>query len=149
MQCFVLATFISFVLLESSTCLFIDDAHQQVKLYTPHSDPGEPLFLTEYIESGDIQNVSAALSTCLQCVGTSFLIDLTLYISISNILLIMFIIFQARKLALVNHSDIDILSYAGYFTVNKTCRSNLFFWYFPAAENVDNAPVLLWLQGLL
>lgn len=33
--------------------------------------------------------------------------------------------------------------------MNKTCNSNLFFWYFPAASNVDEAPVLLWLQGNL
>lgn len=55
---------------------------------------------------------------------------------------------QARKLAFVNHSDITIPSYAGYFTVNKTHKSNLFFWYFPAAANVEKAPVLLWLQGI-
>lgn len=41
----------------------------------------------------------------------------------------------------------DIQSYSGYFTVNKEHNSNLFFWFFPAMVNPDNAPVLLWLQG--
>lgn len=40
-------------------------------------------------------------------------------------------------------------SYAGYFTVNKEYNSNLFFWFFPAEVNTDDAPVLLWLQGKL
>lgn len=38
-------------------------------------------------------------------------------------------------------------SYSGYLTVNKTCNSNMFFWFFPAQKNPDNAPVVLWLQG--
>lgn len=38
-------------------------------------------------------------------------------------------------------------SYAGYFTVNKTCNSNMFFWFFPAQKKSESAPVVLWLQG--
>ncbi|KAH6930251.1 hypothetical protein HPB50_012263 [Hyalomma asiaticum] len=41
----------------------------------------------------------------------------------------------------------DILSYSGYITVDKELDSNLFFWFFPAMENPENAPVSLWLQG--
>lgn len=40
-----------------------------------------------------------------------------------------------------------LTSYSGYFTVNKTYDSNLFFWYFPAKNDPKNAPVVLWLQG--
>ena len=40
---------------------------------------------------------------------------------------------EARRQALVHHEEMqDVESYAGYFTVNKTHNSNMFFWYFPA-----------------
>lgn len=39
-----------------------------------------------------------------------------------------------------------ITSYSGYFTVNKTCNSNIFFWFFPAQTKSESAPVILWLQ---
>ncbi|XP_006506682.1 probable serine carboxypeptidase CPVL isoform X4 [Mus musculus] len=38
-------------------------------------------------------------------------------------------------------------SYAGYITVNQTYNSNLFFWFFPARMQPEDAPVVLWLQG--
>ncbi|KAI2545335.1 carboxypeptidase vitellogenic like, partial [Homo sapiens] len=38
-------------------------------------------------------------------------------------------------------------SYAGFLTVNKTYNSNLFFWFFPAQIQPEDAPVVLWLQG--
>ncbi|KAJ8872308.1 hypothetical protein PR048_025912 [Dryococelus australis] len=41
----------------------------------------------------------------------------------------------------------DIPSYSGFFTVNTTYDSNLFFWFFPAEKDYENAPVILWLQG--
>ncbi|KAH6930252.1 hypothetical protein HPB50_012264 [Hyalomma asiaticum] len=41
----------------------------------------------------------------------------------------------------------DLLSYSGFITVNKELGSNLFFWFFPAQEDPENAPVSLWLQG--
>lgn len=47
----------------------------------------------------------------------------------------------------VNHPQINIPNHAGYFTVNKEHNSNLFFWFFPAKIDPDNAPVVLWLQG--
>lgn len=55
---------------------------------------------------------------------------------------------KARDLALVNHPNLWIESYAGYFTVNKQYNSNIFFWFFPAMKNPDDAPVLLWLEGI-
>merc|ERR1712142_990562 len=40
-----------------------------------------------------------------------------------------------------------IPSFAGFITVNELFQSNMFFWYFPAAYDFENAPVVLWLQG--
>ncbi|KAJ6640942.1 Vitellogenic carboxypeptidase [Pseudolycoriella hygida] len=55
-----------------------------------------------------------------------------------------------KSLSTVISADLLLLgvkSYSGYFTVNSTYNSNLFFWYFPAKNNAANAPVVLWLQG--
>ena len=53
-------------------------------------------------------------------------------------------------------SEVDSLhhyhrkSYSGYFTVNVTDNSNMFFWFFPAEiEEPADAPVILWLQGVV
>ncbi|XP_011266004.2 venom serine carboxypeptidase-like [Camponotus floridanus] len=55
---------------------------------------------------------------------------------------------EARTKALVQHKDMgNVISYSGYFTVNKKYNSNLFFWFFPAMNNPETAPVVLWLQG--
>ncbi|XP_076241218.1 venom serine carboxypeptidase [Calliopsis andreniformis] len=55
---------------------------------------------------------------------------------------------EARQKAAVQHKEMeDVSSYAGYFTVNKTYNSNMFFWFFPAVHNPKSAPVVLWLQG--
>eukprot|EP01102_Stenamoeba_stenopodia_P015073 TRINITY_DN5097_c0_g1_i4.p1 TRINITY_DN5097_c0_g1~~TRINITY_DN5097_c0_g1_i4.p1 ORF type:complete len:475 (-),score=126.43 TRINITY_DN5097_c0_g1_i4:44-1405(-) len=41
-----------------------------------------------------------------------------------------------------------VTSYSGYFTVNETTGSNMFFWYFPAQNtDISNPPLLMWLQG--
>ncbi|XP_062128401.1 venom serine carboxypeptidase-like [Drosophila sulfurigaster albostrigata] len=42
---------------------------------------------------------------------------------------------------------LNVKSYAGFLTVNNAYNSNLFFWYFPAEQQPENAPVVLWLQG--
>lgn len=53
-----------------------------------------------------------------------------------------------QSMASVNHSEFKgIPSFSGFFTVNETTNSNMFFWYFPAAVESDSAPVILWLQG--
>lgn len=39
---------------------------------------------------------------------------------------------KARKLSRVTNFT-SIESYSGYFTVNETYNSNMFFWFFPAA----------------
>lgn len=82
-----------------------------IKVSSPtRGDPGKPLFLTPYLESGRIQ--------------------------------------EARELSLVGPlPGYNVKSYSGYFTVNKTYNSNLFFWFFPAQVEPENAPLLLWLQG--
>ncbi|XP_055338559.1 probable serine carboxypeptidase CPVL isoform X2 [Paramacrobiotus metropolitanus] len=55
---------------------------------------------------------------------------------------------EAQQLARVRLPGTDIVSYSGYFTVNQSDSSNLFFWFFPAEVAVpEDAPVLLWLQG--
>ncbi|KAJ9586811.1 hypothetical protein L9F63_019597, partial [Diploptera punctata] len=56
---------------------------------------------------------------------------------------------EARSLSAVSGDPFpsDIPSYSGYLTVNKTYNSNLFFWYFPAENGYETAPLLLWLQG--
>ncbi|XP_048749568.2 probable serine carboxypeptidase CPVL isoform X2 [Ostrea edulis] len=55
---------------------------------------------------------------------------------------------MAQKLSRVGQLEgTNIESYAGFFTVNKTTNSNMFFWFFPAQTNPETQPVLLWLQG--
>ena len=39
---------------------------------------------------------------------------------------------EARNLSMVKCGYSDIVSYTGFFTVNKKYNSNLFFWYIPA-----------------
>lgn len=57
-------------------------------------------------------------------------------------------IVEAQSKAFVQIEDFrDVISYAGYFQVNKEFESNLFFWYFPSRSNVNIDPVVLWLQG--
>ena len=41
----------------------------------------------------------------------------------------------------------DRESYAGYVTVNASCGSNIFFWFFPAIDGNASAPLLMWLNG--
>nr|XP_016812290.2 probable serine carboxypeptidase CPVL isoform X4 [Pan troglodytes] len=55
---------------------------------------------------------------------------------------------KGRELSLVGpFPGLNMKSYAGYLTVNKTYNSNLFFWFFPAQIQPEDAPVVLWLQG--
>ncbi|XP_020848922.1 putative serine carboxypeptidase CPVL isoform X1 [Phascolarctos cinereus] len=55
---------------------------------------------------------------------------------------------EGKQLSLVGpFPGTNVKSYSGYLTVNETYNSNLFFWFFPAQENPNDAPVVLWLQG--
>ena len=38
-------------------------------------------------------------------------------------------------------------SYSGLLTVDPTNNGNMFFWFFPALESPETAPVVIWLQG--
>ena len=37
-------------------------------------------------------------------------------------------------------------SYSGLFTVDPPNNGNMFFWFFPALNNPETAPVVIWLQ---
>lgn len=56
---------------------------------------------------------------------------------------------EAKRLASVKNKEMNDIapSYAGYLTVNEKTNGNMFFWYFPAASDQSNAPLILWLQG--
>lgn len=56
---------------------------------------------------------------------------------------------KARELSKVKPliDSVNVQSFSGYFTVNKTYNSNLFFWFFPAEMKTDDAPLVIWLQG--
>ncbi|KAM3964764.1 venom serine carboxypeptidase [Aphomia sociella] len=56
---------------------------------------------------------------------------------------------EARNACAVDpHLFLGLKSYSGYFTVNKTYNSNLFFWYFPVEKKALNeTPWIVWLQG--
>ncbi|KAL4089658.1 hypothetical protein QTP88_024657 [Uroleucon formosanum] len=53
----------------------------------------------------------------------------------------------ACKVRLDNSTAAAVDSCAGYLTVDEALVSNLFFWFFPAANGSSGAPVVLWLQG--
>ena len=72
---------------------------------------------------------------------------------------------EARRLSEVHLEGVQIQSYSGFFTVNKTYNSNMFFWFFPPMVSVQNrlarylisgatqtgktrdVPVMFWLAG--
>ncbi|XP_008059156.1 probable serine carboxypeptidase CPVL, partial [Carlito syrichta] len=55
---------------------------------------------------------------------------------------------KGKELSLVSPlPGLSMKSYAGYITVNESYNSNLFFWFFPAQIQPEDAPVVLWLQG--
>jgi len=58
----------------------------------------------------------------------------------------------ARNMARVDSSLLqgapsDLESYSGFITADQANNGNMFFWFFPAAENPESAPVVIWLQG--
>ncbi|XP_072937061.1 venom serine carboxypeptidase-like [Epargyreus clarus] len=56
---------------------------------------------------------------------------------------------EARNASRVDRSlFLGFESYSGFFTVNKTYNSNVFFWYFPVINKpVNETPWIIWLQG--
>ncbi|KAK7574415.1 hypothetical protein V9T40_011606 [Parthenolecanium corni] len=54
----------------------------------------------------------------------------------------------ARELSNVEPFLKGIVSNSGFFTVNETYNSNIFFWFFrKEGKDWDSAPLVLWLQG--
>ncbi|KAJ3680274.1 hypothetical protein LUZ60_016552 [Juncus effusus] len=43
--------------------------------------------------------------------------------------------------------DVNFEQYAGYVTVNQSHGRALFYWFFEATHDVENKPLLLWLNG--
>ncbi|XP_076253677.1 venom serine carboxypeptidase-like [Rhynchophorus ferrugineus] len=57
---------------------------------------------------------------------------------------------EARQKAEVTYPELtknNLTSYSGYFTVDKTFNSNLFFWFFLSENNPSEDPLIVWLQG--
>ena len=54
---------------------------------------------------------------------------------------------QARNLALVTGLTPNIASYTGFFTIDRECDSNIFFWFFPSQQDYAKDPVTVWLNG--
>eukprot|EP01133_Synstelium_polycarpum_P012995 gene12995-15286_t len=44
-------------------------------------------------------------------------------------------------------NDVTPFSYSGFFNVNETFDSNLFYWFFEAQNGNKQAPIMIWLQG--
>ena len=53
----------------------------------------------------------------------------------------------ASRVHLPSASPFISEQYAGYVTVNKTCGSNMFWWFFGAQDGNASAPLLMWLNG--
>lgn len=54
---FILAFFLTVVIFTTVDGSFVNP-YPRYEFYTDNDDPGEPLFLTKYIENGDIETVS-------------------------------------------------------------------------------------------
>lgn len=55
---------------------------------------------------------------------------------------------EIQKMAFIDHPDLKAFpGYSGFFTLNESANSNMFFWYFPSQHNSDTSPTILWLQG--
>lgn len=93
-------------------------------------DPGPPLILTPLIEQNKIQEAQQAS----QVHFAGFKNQLS---------------YAGRwwSQCISKHTVQTCLLISGYFTVDKSWGSNMFFWYFPARSSPETAPVLLWLQG--
>jgi len=87
-----------------------------------------------------VRNSPILLSLLLQCV----LVSTVKVTKSNNLLLTPFIesgrLREAWKLAQVHNTGnsssqllSEYLSYSGFITVDSSCQSNLFFWFFPVA----------------
>jgi len=110
-----------FLALVCVTLVVVSQGYQplrpQIKRSFPKAreeDVGSPLFLTDYVDSGDVETGRDMAR-----------VDATLLEGLNE----------------------DIESYSGFLTVDKPNNGNMFFWFFPAEEDPENAPVVIWLQG--
>eukprot|EP01132_Coremiostelium_polycephalum_P005188 gene5188-6458_t len=88
------------------------------------SDAGEALILSKYLDN-------PRLGKKLSCVQTGFPFgDCSELEDIKDL----------RETA-------TPFTFSGFFNVNSTYDSNLFYWFFEAQNGDKNAPILLWLQG--
>ena len=102
-------------------CIAVSEGYRplrpQIKRNFPLADSrevGEPLFLTPYIQSGDIEGGQEAAK-----------VDWSLLQGLND----------------------AVESYSGFLTVDAPNNGNMFFWFFPAEESPETAPVVIWLQG--
>lgn len=54
---------------------------------------------------------------------------------------------EGKRLALVTDLTPNITSYSGFFTIDKECDSNIYFWFFPSQQDWEKDPVSVWLNG--
>jgi len=107
-----------FCLALATICSAYRPLRPQVKRSYPKArveDVGEPLYLTPYIESANIETGR----------------DLA----------------RVDPSLLQGHHNQTLESYSGLLTVDPDNDGNMFFWFFPAAEAPEQAPVVIWLQG--
>nr|AQM58354.1 venom peptidase s10-like protein 1 [Pristhesancus plagipennis] len=52
-----------------------------------------------------------------------------------------------RSAAVRSINNDNIESYSGFITTNKQYNSNMFFWFYPAEKDKNNAPLVIWLHG--
>lgn len=57
MRCLVLVVIIAVAVVSNTTCSFLNNGLAQIKPFAQPGDPGEPLYLTKYIERGDVLKV--------------------------------------------------------------------------------------------
>jgi len=102
-------------------CIAVTEGYRplrpQIKRSFPLADSrevGEALFLTPYIQGGDIQGGQEAAK-----------VDSSLLEGLND----------------------AVESYSGFLTVDAPNDGNMFFWFFPAEESPETAPVVIWLQG--
>lgn len=55
---------------------------------------------------------------------------------------------EGRGASRVTELGWNVTSHAGLLTVDKSCGSNMFFWYFPAEMESAQVPLLVWLNGI-
>ena len=125
----------------------------------PKEDLGGPLFLTPLLQQGRVQEARwrAEFRNCLGFPIFQFSRKLSRvsklslprpvesYSGMSSSLICKFHKILSSHVILQIHKYIPICP-KGFFNVNSSANSNLFFWFFPAQNGNTSAPLVLWLQ---